>query len=100
MALGASRHPVLWMILSGALGLAAAGLVLGLAAALAFARTMSSFLYQTSPLDPLIYTTVAVGLLVVTLLACMAPARRASRVDPMAALRYEESSSPAPGPWW
>ncbi|HVH56846.1 MAG TPA: ABC transporter permease [Vicinamibacterales bacterium] len=89
MALGASVHSVVWMILSGALGLAAVGLALGLGAALAFARTMSSFLYETDPLDPFIYAAVAVALLLVTSLACMAPARRASRVDPMAALRHE-----------
>jgi ABC-type antimicrobial peptide transport system permease subunit len=89
VALGASRRSILWMILAGALGLAAVGLGVGLSAALAFFRLMSSFLYETSPLDPLVYVGVAVGLLGVAVLACAAPARRASRIDPMAALRYE-----------
>lgn len=67
--------------------LAAAGLVLGLIGAFALAQTIGSFLYETSPLDPLIYAGVAVLLLAVTTLACLAPTRRAARVDPIAALR-------------
>ena len=89
MALGATRGSVLWMTLSGALGLAGAGLVLGLLASLALGRTLSSFLYETSPLDPLIHAGVAALLLSVTTLASLVPARRASRVDPMTALRHD-----------
>jgi ABC-type antimicrobial peptide transport system permease subunit len=89
MALGASQPSVLRMILSDALGLAAAGLVLGMAAALALGRTISSFLYETNPVDALTFATVAALLLAVTTIACLAPARRAARVDPMAALRAE-----------
>jgi predicted permease len=89
MALGASQRTVLWMVLSGALGLAAAGLTLGLIGSLALGQTLSTFLYETSPLDPLVYATVMGVLLAVTTIACLAPARRAARVDPMVALRYE-----------
>jgi putative ABC transport system permease protein len=53
-------------------------------------RTLSTFLYETSPLDPLIYGTVTALLLAVTMLACLVPARRASRFDPMTALRGQE----------
>ncbi len=88
MALGASSTSVLWMVLSDALRLGAAGLALGLLGTFALGRTIASFLYETSPLDPLIYAAVATLLVVVVTLACLAPARRAVRVDPMAALRY------------
>lgn len=89
MALGASGSSVLKMILSGALGLSVAGLVLGMIGSLALARTISAFLYETSALDPLIYLAVPVLLVLVTTAACMVPARRAARVDPMTALRYQ-----------
>ncbi|MPY90771.1 MAG: FtsX-like permease family protein [Luteitalea sp.] len=88
MALGASASSVLRMILSGALGLAAAGLGLGLIGSIALGRTISSFLYETSPVDPLVYAAVVALLLIVTTVACLAPARRAARVDPITALRY------------
>jgi predicted permease len=89
MALGATRGSVLWMTLSGALGLAATGLVLGWMASIALGRAISSFLYETSPLDPLIHVGVAAIVLIVATLASLAPARRASRIDPMTALRCE-----------
>ena len=88
MALGASGTSVLWMVLSDALRLGAAGLALGLLGTFALGRTIASFLYETSLLDPLIYAAVAMLLLVVVTLACLAPARRAIHIDPMAALRY------------
>ena len=91
MALGASSTSVLWMVLSDALRLGAAGLALGLLGAFALGRTIASFLYETSPLDPLIYAAVAMLLVVVVTLACLAPARRAVRIDPMAALRLPKS---------
>lgn len=89
MAIGASKASVLRMILSGALGLSAIGVALGMAGALALAQTLSSFLYETSPLDPLIYIAVAALLVMVTAAACLVPAYRATKVDPMTALRYE-----------
>jgi ABC-type antimicrobial peptide transport system permease subunit len=89
MALGANASEVLRMVLTGGLMLAGAGLVLGLAGSAALARTISSFLYETSALDPAIYAAVAALLLGVTAAACWAPARRAARVDPMRALRDE-----------
>ena len=66
---------------------AVAGLALGLLGSLALSRTMSTFLYETSALDPLIYAVVTVVLLAVTTIACLAPALRAARLDPMVALR-------------
>jgi len=90
VALGADTGTVVRMVLAGGMGPAVAGLSLGLLGALAVSRTVSMFLYETSPLDPLIYGTVTVLLLSVTLFACLVPARRAARFDSMAALRGQE----------
>jgi predicted permease len=87
MALGANAALVLRMVLAAGLWLVMAGLAIGLLGAVALSRVIASFLYETSPLDPLIYAAVIVVLLAVTLLAILMPARRAARVDPMAALR-------------
>ena len=87
MALGANAAAVLRMVLAAGLWLVVAGLAIGLVGALALSRVIASFLYETSALDPLIYAAVVVVLLGVTLLAILTPARRAARVDPMAALR-------------
>jgi putative ABC transport system permease protein len=89
MALGASAAAVSWMVLSGGLARAAAGLALGLTGSLAVSRTLATFLYETSPTDPLVYLVVAALLIGVTIIACLAPARRAARFDPMAALRHQ-----------
>jgi putative ABC transport system permease protein len=89
MALGANAAAVLWMVLGGGLVRAAAGLGLGLLGTLALSRTLSTFLYETNPMDPVIYLAVAVLLLGVTTAACLSPARRASRFDPIAALRHQ-----------
>jgi predicted permease len=93
MALGAQRRSVLFMVLrQGTLQLMT-GLALGIALTLAIVRLggafISSFLYQVSPYDPLIYGMVIMLLAVATLLACLIPARRATKVDPLVALRYE-----------
>jgi putative ABC transport system permease protein len=87
MALGANAAVVLRMVLAAGLWLAVAGLAIGLLGAVALSRLIASFLYETSPLDPLIYASVIVVLLGVTLVAILMPARRAARVDPMVALR-------------
>jgi putative ABC transport system permease protein len=65
------------------------GIVIGIALAIGLTRLISEFLFGVKPTDPLTYSAVALGLIVVALLACYIPARRASRVDPMVALRYE-----------
>jgi putative ABC transport system permease protein len=89
IALGAQREQVLRLILVDGLWPAFIGLTLGLAVSAAAVRLMRTMLYETRPLDPAIYTAVAGTLLLVAALACLAPAWRASRVEPMQALRSE-----------
>jgi putative ABC transport system permease protein len=89
MALGAGRGRVRRMILADGLALAAAGILVGLLASAACMRLMRSLLYGISDTDPLTYAAVAIFLMAVALLACYVPARRATKVDPMIALRYE-----------
>jgi putative ABC transport system permease protein len=89
MALGALRSKVLWMVIGSGLRLALLGVALGLAAALTFKRVVSSILFETSAVD-LATLSLATGILIVVAsLACYIPARRAMRVDPIAALRHE-----------
>jgi putative ABC transport system permease protein len=89
MALGADARRVLAMVLAGGLRPSMTGIALGLLGSLALSRTMASFLYETSPLDPIIHVAVIALLLAVTTLACLAPATRAARSDPMNTLRRE-----------
>lgn len=89
MALGAQAGDVLRLVLGQGMRLAASGTVVGLAGALALARLLTNFLHGVSPFDPATFVVVALGLTIVTLLACMLPAWRATRVDPCEALRYE-----------
>ncbi len=89
MALGAAPQDILHMLLKQGLSLALAGLAIGLVAAAALSRILSSLLTEVSVKEPAIYVGVAVILLSSALLACYLPARRAMRVDPMVALRYE-----------
>jgi putative ABC transport system permease protein len=89
MALGAARNDVFGMVLGQGARLAGLGIVIGLAAAFAVTRTMASFLYGVQATDPLTFACVSLLLVAVALLACYLPARRATRVDPMIALRYE-----------
>ena len=89
VALGAERRNILQMVLGQGLTLAIAGAAVGLAGALVVSRLMAGLLYGVTPTDPLTFLGVAVLLIVVALLACYVPARRAIRVDPMVALRHE-----------
>jgi ABC-type antimicrobial peptide transport system permease subunit len=89
MALGASQRNILTMVLGSGTKLAALGIVIGGAGALVLMRLMKSFLFGVSPSDPLTFTVIALTLAGVALLATFVPARRAMRVDPNTALRYE-----------
>jgi len=89
IALGARRESVLRLMLIDGLQPALIGLALGLAGSAAVVRLIRSMLYETRPLDPVVFAAVAATLLVVAALACMLPAWRASRLDPMQALRTE-----------
>jgi putative ABC transport system permease protein len=89
MALGAKIADVLTLVMRQGLLLVAFGMALGLAGALALTRLLRGFLYEISALDPLTFVCVVFLLAVVSVLACWLPARRATRVDPMVALRHE-----------
>jgi putative ABC transport system permease protein len=89
MALGARREHVIKLMLRDGLRPAVYGLVLGLIVSTAAVRVIQSMLYQTRPLDPGIFAAVAATLMIVAVLSCLVPAWRASRIDPMGALRAE-----------
>ena len=89
MALGAGRRAVTRLVVGQGMVLAGIGVVVGLAGAVATTRVMESLLFGVSSRDPLIFAGVAVGLAVVSLLASLVPALRATRIDPIAALRTE-----------
>ena len=89
LALGATTSGVLGHVMRRGLGLAVAGVACGVVAALGLTRVMASMLYEVSPADPATFVTGSIVLLGIAAVACYAPARRASRVDPIVALRAE-----------
>ena len=89
MALGAQRFDVLWMVLRESLVLCALAIAIGLPAGFALARLMRSMLYGLEPGDPIALAASLAGIAVVALAASFLPARKASAVDPMVALRCE-----------
>ena len=89
MALGADRSRILRMILGRVCAIALAGIALGLIITVPSMRLLTALLYEVTPADPTVFTTLAFVLLVVTLLAGYFPARRAARVDPIVTLRAE-----------
>jgi putative ABC transport system permease protein len=89
MALGAQAGDLLTMVIKQGMSLVAVGSLVGLAGAYGLARVIASLLFGVTATDPLIYLLTPLGLLLIALLACYIPARRATRVDPLVALRYE-----------
>ena len=89
LALGAQRGDVLWLVLSQVLRLSAVGLTLGIATLLVAGRLLERLLFEVRASDPLTISLVTLVLAAVAVVAAWAPASRASRVDPIQALRYE-----------
>jgi len=89
MALGAEQRDVLRLVLSRALRIVLAGVIVGIAGAAGVTRVLQRFLFGVTPTDPIAFTTVTVLLIAVGLVAAWLPARRATRIDPCVALRAE-----------
>lgn len=88
-ALGAKRSHILKLVIGRGVGMAFIGIVLGLVASFGLTRLIASLLYGVTALDPMVFIGVSILLLTVSVLACYIPARRATKVDPLIALRYE-----------
>ena len=88
-ALGAKRSHVLKLVIGRGLGMASIGIVLGLSASLGLTRFLASLLYGVTAIDPMTFIFISILLLMVSVLACYIPARRATKIDPLVALRYE-----------
>jgi len=89
MALGAQQRDVLRLVLGRALRVVIAGVILGLAGAFAVTRVLQTFLFGVTPTDPIAFAVVTCAVIAVGLTAAWMPARRATRIDPVAALRAE-----------
>ena len=89
IALGAQVHEVLTLVLRQGLRSMLAGLVVGLAIAFSLSRLLASLLFETAPTDPLTFVSAALVIALMVLAACWVPARRATKVDPLIALRAE-----------
>ena len=88
-SLGAGRGELSRLVLGQGLKLTAIGIAIGVAVAIATSRLIAGLLFNVAPIDPMTLSGVAVFLAVVAILACLVPAQRASRVDPIVALRQE-----------
>jgi ABC-type antimicrobial peptide transport system permease subunit len=89
LALGAQRRDVLRLVVKHGMKMALGGVAIGLIAALGLTRLLGQILYDVSPTDPLTFTVIALLLTGVALVACFVPAWRATKVDPLTALRHE-----------
>jgi len=89
MALGAQARDILKLVVGKGMALTLLGIAIGAVASLAVMRSLSSLLFNVSPTDPITFGFIALLLASVALLACFFPARRATKVDPLIALRYE-----------
>jgi putative ABC transport system permease protein len=89
MALGAQTRSVLALIIKQGMALALVGIFLGLIVSLALTRVLASQLYGISSTDPVIFTVISLLLMLVAMIACYIPAWRATKLDPLIALRYE-----------